>query len=77
VIALSEAANMPETLCDLGAGPLEDTVRLYGTEVLRRLDSVAGEKLLDAACSVWLSGTELEQLDSLLRAHGRQPPWVL
>jgi hypothetical protein len=73
VNALCDAANMPETLCDIGAGPLEDMIYLYGIEVLHRLDE-ANEKLLDAACCVWLKrDAELElKLDSVLRAHGRQ-----
>jgi hypothetical protein len=73
VNALCDAASLLETLCDIGAGPLEDTIKLYGIEVLGYLDSVANEKLLEAACCVWLSDAELElQLDSLLRSHGRQ-----
>ena len=46
VNALCDAASTPETLCDIGAGPLEDTIKLYGIEALRRLDSVANEKRL-------------------------------
>jgi hypothetical protein len=71
--ALCDAASIPETLCDIGAGPLENVIQLYGIEVLERLNSVGSEKLLDAACCVWLSDVQLAQkLDSLLRARGRQ-----
>ena len=73
VNALCDATNTPEILCDVGAGPLENMINLYGFEALRQLDSVADEKLLDAACCVWLSDAELElRLDSLLATHGRQ-----
>lgn len=71
VSALCDAAGTQETLCDIGAGPLEDMIKRYGIEVLRRLDSVTNEKLLTAASCVWLSDAALEtQLDSLLEAHG-------
>ena len=73
VNALCDVASLPETLCDIGAGPLEDTLKLYGIEVLRHLGAVANENLLEAACCVWLRDSELElQLDSLLKTRGRQ-----
>jgi hypothetical protein len=73
VTALCDAASEPETLCDIGAGPLENMIRSYGVDALRLLDSASDEKLLEAACCVWLTDPELEQqLDSLLSTHGRQ-----
>lgn len=74
-VSLCDAADSPELLCDIGAGPLEDSIRKFGSEFIARINEFADNKpkVLNAATCVWLkSNPDLEaQLVSLLSSHGQ------
>jgi hypothetical protein len=65
MIALVEAAD-DESLAYVGAGPLEDLVRRFGTDLILRIEKTARTNLKFREClgSIWLS-------------EGALPDWVL
>ena len=74
--ALCDASDGDDsTLCDLGAGPLEDVVGAYGLEAVERLRDEVGRRpaFLKAAACLWSTNREINNsVDALLAAHGQQ-----
>jgi len=60
VLEILDLAENDERLGEIGAGPLEDLLRVHGEELIDRLESEvrANEKLRKALADVWLPDSD-------------------
>jgi hypothetical protein len=68
ILALVTKADTPELLEDIGAGPLEDFLKLHGESFIEQLEHEAGtsKNLRDALGHVWLRVDENEAVPRLV-----------